>query len=261
MLCDSHLASAWLHLDRLEVNRAVGDFKVAEAACTELVDNERFVFKVRLFNIRHGLALTDRLKGKHAEAYEQYQKIVDELKDLMRDDLKFTPKQKRDLRNRLINSMEDPRDTFISSHDVCRVLVLPSINRMRTASRLRVPTIGGIAASAGGEGLSSGHRSRRQRVPGHEGEAVVQESDRTIRRRAGGPHRLDQATHAKVVSRLRKQLTLNLPKPVELCHAPRRHPARLQAVLRHRRSVHELAVRRGHRPGISARQPLKSCES
>ena len=28
---------------------------------------------------------------------------------------------------------------------MCRVLVLPSINRMRTASRLRVPTIGNIA--------------------------------------------------------------------------------------------------------------------
>ena len=113
LLCDSHHASAWLHLERLEVNRAVQDFKAAEAACVELVDNERFVFKIRSFNIRHGLALADRLKGKHAESYEQYGEIVSELQELLRDDLKFTPKQRRDLRNRLINSMERRRRQFL----------------------------------------------------------------------------------------------------------------------------------------------------
>ena len=51
------------HMDRLEVSSAIEDFKAAEAACKELVEGGRFVFKIRLYHIRHGLALADRLTG------------------------------------------------------------------------------------------------------------------------------------------------------------------------------------------------------
>ena len=50
-------------MERLEVNLAIADFKAAEAACKDLVEGGRPVFQIRLFNIRHGLALADRLSG------------------------------------------------------------------------------------------------------------------------------------------------------------------------------------------------------
>ena len=60
-----------------------------------------------------------RLKGSSEEAYEQYEQIVKELQELMDNDLKFTPKQRRDLRDRLINSLERRADVwfFASQHD------------------------------------------------------------------------------------------------------------------------------------------------
>ena len=107
---DAHHYSAWLHMERLEVNQAVKDFEAAEDACRDLVEKGQFVFQIRLFNIRHGLAMADRLKGKTDAAYDQYEQIATELRDLMGNDLKFTPKQRRDLRDRLINSMERRAD-------------------------------------------------------------------------------------------------------------------------------------------------------
>ncbi|MEJ7639346.1 MAG: tetratricopeptide repeat protein [Singulisphaera sp.] len=63
LLSDALNFSAWLHIDRLEVERAVEDFMAAEAACGELIDSGRVEFLIRQFHIRHGLAMADRLKG------------------------------------------------------------------------------------------------------------------------------------------------------------------------------------------------------
>ena len=92
-------------MDRLEINEAFKDFEAAENACRSIM-RDQVVYKIRLFHIRHGLAMATRLLGKPAEAYDQYQQIVSELQDLMGKDLTFSPKQRRDLRDRLINSME-----------------------------------------------------------------------------------------------------------------------------------------------------------
>jgi hypothetical protein len=113
LLSDAHNESAWLHMDRLEVDKAVDDFKAAEAACRALIKDDQVIFKLRLFHIRHGLALSDRLKGKARESYDQYEQIVRQLTDLMKNDLTFSPKQRRDLRDRLINSMERRADVFL----------------------------------------------------------------------------------------------------------------------------------------------------
>jgi hypothetical protein len=113
LLCDAHNASGWYHMERLEVNEAVADFIAAKNAGEELVENGEFVYQIRLFHIRHGLALADRLKGKSREAYEQFDQIVRELRHLMLFDLKYTPKQRRDLRDRLLNSMERQVDVML----------------------------------------------------------------------------------------------------------------------------------------------------
>jgi tetratricopeptide (TPR) repeat protein len=113
LLSDARNASAWFHMERLEIERAIDDFEAAETACRDLVEGGRFVFQIRLFHIRHGRALADRLKGQASEAYDQYEQIVRELQELMRNDLKFTPKQRHDLRDRLINSMERRADVML----------------------------------------------------------------------------------------------------------------------------------------------------
>jgi tetratricopeptide (TPR) repeat protein len=113
LLSFAYHSSAWFHMERLEVSQAIADFKAAEAACRDLVELGRSVFQIRLFSIRHGLALADRLMGSSESAYEQYEQIVKELGELMVNDLKFTPKQRRDLRDRLINSLERRADVWL----------------------------------------------------------------------------------------------------------------------------------------------------
>jgi tetratricopeptide (TPR) repeat protein len=109
LLSDAHNEMAWLHMDRLEVNDARKNFAAAETACRAVM-HEQVVYKIRFFHIRHGNALADRLTGDGGEAYAKYRQIVTDLQDLMRDDLTFTPKQRRDLRDRLLNSMERRAD-------------------------------------------------------------------------------------------------------------------------------------------------------
>jgi tetratricopeptide (TPR) repeat protein len=111
LLSDAHIESAWLHMDRLEVNDAVKDLQAAEDACRAIM-RDQVVYKIRLFQVRHGLALADRLKGNAAESYAQYRQVVAQLKELITNDVTFSPKQRRDLRDRLISSMERRADVF-----------------------------------------------------------------------------------------------------------------------------------------------------
>lgn len=97
---------AWLKMERLDVARAKEYFLKAKDSCESLVENGQFVFKTRLYHIRHGLAMAERLCGRSDESYGQYDQLVKELLDLMRKDLDFNPKERRDLRERLVNSME-----------------------------------------------------------------------------------------------------------------------------------------------------------
>jgi tetratricopeptide (TPR) repeat protein len=109
LLSNAYTYSGWLHMERLEVDQAMAKFKAAEAACRELVIKGRVELTIRLYWIRHGLALAARLTGSKNEAYEQYEQIVAKLRRLDQD-LKFTPKQRYDLRVRLINSLERRAD-------------------------------------------------------------------------------------------------------------------------------------------------------
>lgn len=103
---------AWLKLERLEVRDAQNFFLKAKDACDGLVNDGRFVFTTRLYHVRHGLAMAERLLGNSSESYNQYDQIVNELRVLMRDDLKFQPKERKDLRVRLVNSLERRADVF-----------------------------------------------------------------------------------------------------------------------------------------------------
>jgi tetratricopeptide (TPR) repeat protein len=109
LVSDARNESGWLHIDRLEVDDAVKEFEAAEDACRAIM-RDQVVYKIRLFHLRHGLALALRFKGKSGEAYDRYQQIVSDLQDVMSKDLTFSPKQRRDLRDRLINSMERKAD-------------------------------------------------------------------------------------------------------------------------------------------------------
>lgn len=117
---------AWLKMERLEVADAKEYFLKAKAACEELVNAGQFVFKRRLYHIRHGLAMTERLLGHPEDSYAQYDQIVRELKDLLQDDLLFSPKERRELRERLVNSMERRADVRFFARtpaaDVARAL-------------------------------------------------------------------------------------------------------------------------------------------
>jgi tetratricopeptide (TPR) repeat protein len=105
LMSDAYKESAWSHLDQLEVDDAVEDFNQAWEAC-KTADGDKMLNQIRVFHIRHGLALSNRLKGQPAEAYEQFNNIIMELRELLSNDTRFTPKQRRDLRQRLFNSME-----------------------------------------------------------------------------------------------------------------------------------------------------------
>ena len=185
LLSNAYHSSAWFHMERLEVNLAIKDFKAAEAACKDLVEGGRPVFLIRLFNIRHGLALADRLTGSSEAAYEQYEQIVKQLGELMVNDLKFTPKQRRDLRDRLINSLERRADVWFFAR---RQPASPAADEAAEgfASRLRVPGGAGRRHTLeGGGGLPGRHQAGRQRCAGHQDPAALQEGHRPIRGRAG----------------------------------------------------------------------------
>lgn len=101
---------AWLKMERLDVARAKEFFAKAKESCEALIENGQFVFKTRLYHIRHGLAMAERLCGRPDESYGQYDQLVNELLELMRKDIDFNPKERRDLRKRLVNSMERRAD-------------------------------------------------------------------------------------------------------------------------------------------------------
>lgn len=103
-------ALAWHRMERLDVAKARESFLKAKESCEALVENGQFVFKTRLYHIRHGLAMAERLCGRPDESYGQYDQLVKELQELMRNDLDFNPKERRDLRTRLVNSMERRAD-------------------------------------------------------------------------------------------------------------------------------------------------------
>ncbi|MDB5351339.1 MAG: hypothetical protein JWN86_2586 [Planctomycetota bacterium] len=101
---------AWLKMERMDIAKAQEYFLKAQESCEALVENGQFVFKTRLYHIRHGLAMAERLCGRSDTSYGQYDQLVKELQELMRKDLDFNPKERRDLRKRLINSMERRAD-------------------------------------------------------------------------------------------------------------------------------------------------------
>ena|GEM_PF-2915901 len=101
---------AWHRMERLDVAKARESFQKAKVSCEALVENGQFVYKTRLYHIRHGLAMAERLCGQPDESYGQYDQLVKELQELMRKDMDFNPKERRDLRNRLVNSMERRAD-------------------------------------------------------------------------------------------------------------------------------------------------------
>ena len=103
---------AWLCMERLNVAKAVDRFKLAEESCEKLVEGGQFIFTTRLYHIRHGLAMAQRLKGHPLEAYNQYDQLVDEMKGRLKKDFNFNPKERRDLWERLINSMERRADVL-----------------------------------------------------------------------------------------------------------------------------------------------------
>jgi tetratricopeptide (TPR) repeat protein len=102
---------AWYWMDRLNVAKARELFIKAKESCEKIADDE-FIFKTRLFKVRHGLAMTQRLRGRPDESYNQYDQIVKELQELMKKDFNYYPKQRRDLSDRLVNSMERRADVW-----------------------------------------------------------------------------------------------------------------------------------------------------
>ena len=51
---------AWLKMERLDVAKAREYFTKAKESCENLVENGQFIFKTRLYHIRHGLAMAER---------------------------------------------------------------------------------------------------------------------------------------------------------------------------------------------------------
>ncbi|WP_435011551.1 hypothetical protein P12x_002866 [Tundrisphaera lichenicola] len=105
----------WLKMERLDVAEAQEYFKKSKATCESLDEKGQFVFKTRLYYVRHGLAMAERLMDRTDDAYDHYNQIVAELNLLLRDDLRFGPKERRDLRERLVNSMERRADVHFFS--------------------------------------------------------------------------------------------------------------------------------------------------
>lgn len=112
-LVDNDLA--WLWMQRLDITNAKEFFTKAKESCEKLVDQGQIVYKARLFHIRHGLAMSQRLCGQWEDSYNQYDQLVKELQDLMRKDFDFQPKERRDLSVRLVNSMERRADVWFFS--------------------------------------------------------------------------------------------------------------------------------------------------
>jgi tetratricopeptide (TPR) repeat protein len=111
---------AWLRMERLEVDGARYYFDKAKEACEALTEDEYNDYRTRLYHIRHGLAMTERLHGKSDASYEQYDQIVQELSKLLRDDVKLTPKKRRELRDRLVNSLERRADVRFFARQMLR---------------------------------------------------------------------------------------------------------------------------------------------
>jgi tetratricopeptide (TPR) repeat protein len=134
LLSNAYNQLAWLQMDQLQINDAVKNFLAAEEACRDAV-RDQVAYTIRLYHIRHGLALANRLKGNSAEAYAQYRQIVKELQELMTTDLTFTPKQRRDLRDRLFNSMERRADVkFFARREVLSLSSNAELARLASLS-------------------------------------------------------------------------------------------------------------------------------
>jgi tetratricopeptide (TPR) repeat protein len=105
---------AWLGMERLDITKAKDHFGKARECCERLVDKGQ-LDKTRLFHVRHGQAMSQRLCGQSEESYNQYDQLVKELQELMRKDFNFYPKERRDLNKRLVNSMERRADVWFFS--------------------------------------------------------------------------------------------------------------------------------------------------
>ncbi|GAC1472213.1 MAG: hypothetical protein NVSMB9_19200 [Isosphaeraceae bacterium] len=101
---------AWLCMERLQIEKARDHFRTAQKECEAAVAGGSFTFKTLLYHIRHGRSLAQRLFGNHEEALRRYNVLVRDIESVLSGDDKFLPKQRRDLRTRLVNSMERRAD-------------------------------------------------------------------------------------------------------------------------------------------------------
>jgi tetratricopeptide (TPR) repeat protein len=104
-------ALAWLHMSQLKVRAAQRAFKSALSHLAEGSNADDFIGRNRAYNLRHGLAMATRLEGDPDKARALFGSLIAEIADDLARGDKYLPKQRRDPRARLGNSLERYADT------------------------------------------------------------------------------------------------------------------------------------------------------
>ena len=105
--------TAWFHMKLFSIAQAERYFEMARERCVELVESNRFTYKLMLFHVQHGLAMARRYRGQTDEAIHTFKRLIADIRADLADEDKFNAKQRQDLRDRLVNSQERLADCYL----------------------------------------------------------------------------------------------------------------------------------------------------
>jgi hypothetical protein len=106
LLAQIYNEQAWTELDRLNLDAADNAFSQRLEECGRPEVRDSFVAQRLRYHLMHGQAVAHRYRGKPVEALEKFDHIVEQLHGKLSEEYVLTPEQRRDLRDRMVNSME-----------------------------------------------------------------------------------------------------------------------------------------------------------
>lgn len=106
LLAQVYNERAWTELDLLDLSAAADFFSKGLEQCEVPAVRDTFVAKRLSYHLQHGQAIVLRYQGRPIEAREHFDELVQQLYNELSLEYVLTPKQRRDLRDRMVNSMQ-----------------------------------------------------------------------------------------------------------------------------------------------------------
>lgn len=106
LLAQVLMKRGWFFMDQWRIEEAEKHFREALGLLRANADQAGFGGLVWQYHIRHALAMIQRLEGNPVLAADSYDRLIEEINRLRESDDNLTSRQRWDLRERLVNSME-----------------------------------------------------------------------------------------------------------------------------------------------------------